>query len=191
MGSKEPLAGRREWPVEFALYAVGVAKNKIGAPFRPVSGDVEEGQAGGESEIHVVAFRSIHFKTQLQGGRSVELFVHRHQQSVLPVLLRDLVSGGIVATDSGQPREQVFQLVRVDRFSSLGLQKALDVFLGQRACALHLHKLRNRDVALPVRLSPVHVLRPGSIIQRISIQQARFLGGGCRVPRSMISFDFV
>ena len=43
---------------------------------------------------------------------------------------------------------------------------------------LHLHKLRDWDVASAVRLALFHVLRPGGIIQRVSIQQTRFLCGG-------------
>ncbi len=73
--------------------------------------------------------------------------MQRHQQPILPGLFRHLVSSGIVAPDSGQPREQTFQSVRVDRFSGLGPQESLDVFLRNRACALHFHKLRDWDIA--------------------------------------------
>src|SRR6185369_3663169 len=78
--SEEPPTGGGEGTVKLALDSISVAKNEIGAPLGAVSGHIEEGQAGGEREIHVVALRSVHFKAQLQRGRGVEFLVHGHQQ---------------------------------------------------------------------------------------------------------------
>ena len=176
MRGKEPFACWRKWPVEFALNPVGISENQVGAPFGPVSGDIQKGQAGGKGEVNIVALRSIHFKTQLKDRRGVKLFVHGDQQAHLPVPFGNLVSGSIVAADSGQPGKQTLQLFFVDGFADLRLQEPFQIYLRFRIRSFNLHELRYRDIISEMRFAPIQVRCPVGIIQGVLLQESAIFG---------------
>src|SRR6267154_3063154 len=109
---KRGVAGvgvRREKPAalgakrakQFRLDAIGVADERIGAPFGAEAGDVHEGEARAHGEIDVAALRAVDFEGGLEHGRGVIFLYDLDEQPGLAVFLDKAVASGIVAAHAG------------------------------------------------------------------------------------------
>ena len=170
---KKPAALRAEWSEQFRLDAIRIAEQNVGPPFRPEPGYVHEREARSRREIHVAALRAVDFKRRLEHGRRI-IFLHDlNQQAGLAVFLDEPVARGIVAPNSGQPRQHFVEFRRIDRLALEAFHVASDVGGFVRVGAFDFDELRSRNIAALPRFARLLMLLPICIAESKRFEQSR------------------
>src|ERR1700704_1732469 len=124
MRREKPSARRIEWAIQFARQTVSISEQEVGAPLGAIARDIEKSESRRLREGHVFAFGAVPPKSRLQSRRPEYLLMqndHEHLLSVVACFYA--VAGGVELPDSGEPRQELIELVRIQGVSDQGLQE--------------------------------------------------------------------
>ena len=117
--------------------------------------------------------RAVHFKRRLEHGRGV-IFLHDiNEQPCLTVFLDEPIARGIVAPDSGEPRQHFVELLRIDRLALKTFHVASDVGRFMRVGAFDFDELRRGNIAALPRFAYLLMFLPACIVESKRFEQGR------------------
>src|SRR4029077_1348128 len=173
--SEKPFAGCRKRAIELGLDSVLVSELQIGAPLRAIAPHIHESNARELRVSHIVAFRAVDRKAELQNGRSVAVFVNRNDQAALSIASHKAkIRGGIFA-NSREPDQKLVQFAVVDGMPHQPIQESLDLLCGARIGPLDFDKLRRRNFGADSRCLRCYVSVPFAVARGKSRQNRLFL----------------